>query len=467
MASIATTLNHDRSQIQLDNGQGFDAPANFANKQDTRETRLHSVPEQKFSFLDHMKNFAKILDSRESVSRIFLEFTADIPWILGAAMRNKLSMLEACFECVLSLGSFSIAPWITDKTAQIVSKFTLDKDDQKDARNYLYFYRDELENQESFEKGRERILKEEPADKRRVAKFYREIGKEDKALEQEKQAQKIENFFTNLDYNKDRLKQITKLKENTIVAESSIEGPVWGLVGLLMRFFRSQVLGQDRFTGTKKYLADKDAEKLGEAAPLQTWQKIAGGSMAIFSPIVNSAFLKLSKNKDLLEKVPFMKAINKQFDMVHGIFPKLGLMFSYTSLPKWISTFITAQGFDEFLERVIKYTIGGGSWWTGHKLFNGSVARIYDKILEKKHGIKGVMIDDETKDSALPEAAKIHQILDKTNDNDELRKDAQDAHWKTLYGGLGLHSAVIFGLCIGLNKLTKWRVEKKKAKLSN
>jgi hypothetical protein len=419
-----------------------------------------------YSWKDHMKNFAKILDSRESVARIFLEFTADIPWILGAAMRNKLSMLEAVFECVLSLGSFSIAPWITDKTARIVSKFTLDAENQEDAPKLLYFYRDELENQESFEKGISRILKEEPSDKRRVAKFYREIGKNDKAYEQEQQAQDIEKYFTQLEFSESKLKQINKLKERTIIVESSIEGPVWGLVGLLMRFFRSQVLGQDRFTGTKKYLNDKDAEKLGEAAPLQLWQKVAGASMALFSPIVNSSILKLSKDKELLEKIPLLKTINNQLDMVHGIFPKLGLMFSYTSLPKWISTFITAQGFDEFLERVIKYIIGGGSWWMGHKLFNGTVARLFDKHLTNKHGVSGVMISEETKNSFLPEAAKIHEVLDKTNDNAELRKDAEKAHWQTLYGGLGLHSLVIFGICIGLNKLTKWRVETKKAALA-
>lgn len=420
----------------------------------------------KKSFVDIAKSYAKIIDSRESITRIFLECTGDVPWILSAALRNKLSFIESVFECALSNFSFSIAPWITERTAHLVSKYILKPEDQKDTVKLLYFYRDELNDQASFEKGVARILKEEPADQRRIAELYRSINKPDKAASYEKKALEVENYFSKLQYSPELVKQLTKLKEHTIIGESSIEGFMWGTVGLLMRFFRSTVLKQNRFTGTKKYLNDKDAEKLGEAQPLSLWQKIFGGSMAFLSPVLNSILMKLGKNKELLASSPWLQKINKQLDMFHGIFPKLGLMFSYTSLPKWISFLITAQGRDELIERIMRYGIVGGSWWLGHRLFNGSIANYFDNKISAEHNVpKGILVNEAEVGRFFPEPAKIHQIIEKTASNPKLYKAAEEAHWKTLYGGLTVHSIVIFLMCLGINQITKLRVLGAKEKL--
>lgn len=445
--------------------------AKFAMEADTHvhrtesELKTHNT-ENKKSLFDVAKDYAKIIDSRESITRIFLECTADIPWILSAALRNKLSFIEAVFECILSNSSFCIAPWITEKTADIVGSSVLSKENQKDVQNLLYFYREELENEETFNKGVARVLVEEPADKRRIAELYKSTGKFEKAKSYEDKALEIENYYSNLKYSPELLKEVQKLKEYTIVGESSVEGFMWGTVGLVMRFFRSVVLKQNRFTGTKKYLNDKDAEKLGEAAPLALWQKILGGSMAFFSPIANFTIMRLAKNKELIQSSSWLKKINEQLDMFHGLFPKLGLMFSYTSLPKWISTFITSQGRDELIERVMKYGIVGGSWWMGHRLFNGSIGKHLDKRLSEKYSVpKGILINDKEINHSFPEPAKIHQVFEKTKNNPELRKDAEKGHWKTLYHGLGLHSLVIFAMCLLINQITKWRVHGKQEKL--
>ncbi len=427
------------------------------------ETQIKDLTKPRQGFLSLAKNYAGIIDSRESLIRLALEFFGgDLPWVAAAALRNKESMIEKIFECSLSLTSFLIAPSLAENFAKLAGKIYSPEISSKDILKLINLDRKDLRDKESFTKGVQRVLAEEPNDEIRISKLYREAGREKAAQRHESKAVELRDLFSNLNYDESLIKRIKKIKEFTIIAESSTEGIFWGGFGLILRWFRKNILGQNRFTGTKKYLDDKKAKRTGEADDLNFFQKLGGFSMMALAPVMNTILLKLSDNKDLLENNKFIQKVDDQYEMTHGLYPKLGLMFSYTSLPKWIGTFITAQGKDELIERVISFSVLISSWWQGHKLCNGMMSKAYDKHLSKKYNLEpGIMVDKHFQGKTFVEPARIHQVIERTEHDPELQKEAIDAHAKTLYGGISLHSLLIFVLSLGVNQFTKWRVENK------
>ena len=69
-------------------------------------SRARSTVKQN-SFLRMVKNYAKVIDSRESTYRLALDLTAfDIPTLLAAAFRNFWNFLEAAWEA--GIGTFMV-----------------------------------------------------------------------------------------------------------------------------------------------------------------------------------------------------------------------------------------------------------------------------------------------------------------------------------------------------------------------
>ncbi len=419
-------------------------------------------------FWDIAKKYAGIIDSRESITRLVLDLTAfDIPVMIAGATRNWKSFLEACLEGAWSSTSLILAPLLTKTVANVASNFCLNANEKPHFDKISRFYREELTDETSFQKGLQRILAEEPQDLNRVGKLYGEIKNFKKEQKYFEQANELEGFISNLSYSEDAVKRFNKLKEATIIGQSCFEGLMWGGFGLALRWFRKNILKEERFTGTKKYLSDADSKKLGEADQLNPIQKIFGGTALFLSPLLNSIFMSITRDPKKVNASPFLKTLRSGLDMTHGLFPKLGLLFSYTTVPKWFGAFGTTQGSDEFIERLIKFFTLIPSWWLGHRVANGTLASYFDKKLADKHGVEqGILVEPHYVGKWAPDPAKIHHVLERTQDNPELQKDARDAHAKTLYAGITLHSIGVLLVTLAANQITKWRVESKKKALA-
>lgn len=426
------------------------------------------------SFIKFAKNFAKIVDSRESTYRVALDITAfDIPTMGAAAFRNIWNFLEASFEALMGTVMVISAPQITAQVGKLFGSFSI-KEDKHNILNYLKFKMSELENENEFEKGIERISKEEPADQRRISKLYAEMEKEEISRKYNTNAENIEKFCNHIKTISDKkslIEKIYKLKRATILGESFVEGGVWGGFGLLMRGFRKYILRQEQFTGTLGYLSEAGQE-------LTLFQKV-GGTVAIFlSPFLNAITLHKTKDKNTVRQNKFWRVVDSQLDMTHGVFPKLGLLFSYTTLPKWSGIFITAQGGLERVERLLKLCTVIPSWWMGHRVTNGLIALKNDKYLSQKYGVKqGILVEpdsikEENKKGNIwdklnykfPEPARIHHVQEKIEQEDlapdkkdNLLKEAQDLHAKSLYTGFALHSFLVWVINMAVNYSTKWR----------
>ena len=443
------------------------AKLDAALEREEKSFEQNNTPAPKLSTWDKFKDlaikYAGIIDSRESVYRSFLDFvSSDIPTIITNANRGLSSFLEATIEGFMGTGTFLFAPFITKCSATAASKFILKAEEKDQVDYYLKFHMPELRDQESFEKGLERIKSEEAQDQRRIAKLYKSLNRQDQVDAYNEKARKIEEFCDSCEFSQDKLDRIYKLKKAAILTESGLEGGFWGGFGLMLRWFRKNIMGQNRFTGTSKYINDEDSKKIGEAGELSSMQKILGTLMIPLSPIVNTIFLKMTKNKEAVDKSPALQKIENNIDMTHGYFPKLGLMFTYSSMPKWVSVFIGAQGADEAIERLAKFLLFIPSWWMGHKVTNGTLAAKADKKLAEKHGVEqGILVEKSELGKSMPEPARIHHVLKATEGNDELQADAIKEHARVLYSGLGLHSLAMMAIFFGVNMMTKFRTLKK------
>ena len=435
--------------------------------QEHSEPRLDKPLKETKGFIEKMatklKHYAGIIDSRESVTRLILDLTAfDIPTVIAGATRNWSSFLESCLEAFLSSFNLIVAPVMTKFMASLSGKIFLDKDDQKHFDKLIRFYRNELHDEEGFTKGVNRILDEEPKDLERVSRLYKEAGDIEGAQKNEKTAQDLKEYFNELKFNPDKLKSLINFKETTLLFESMFEGGIWGGFGLMLRWFRKNVLKQDSFTGTNKYVNKEEAKKLGEDKPLAFWQKAVGGGATILSPLLNFTLMKLCRNREAVKNSKFLQACDSGMDMTHGLYPKLGLLFSFTTVPKWIGALATVQGKDEFIERIMKLFSVMPSWWLGHRVTNGLLAKGADKALSKKYGVDtGIMLEKDQVNSMAPDPAKIHHVLEQTDHNKELQEEARDKHAKVLYGGLTLHSLGVLAVSLLINQVTKWRVKSK------
>ena len=155
---------------------------------------------KKDNFTSIAKKYAGIIDSRESLVRLALEFFGgDIPWVAAAAFRNRQQFIERIFESCISFMSFVIAPNLTETFAKIAGKIYTPELDSKRVLNLVNLDRRELRSEEAFKQGVERVLKEEPADKQRIAKLYRSLDKNKQAERYEQEAEQITEEFRGLE----------------------------------------------------------------------------------------------------------------------------------------------------------------------------------------------------------------------------------------------------------------------------
>lgn len=440
------------------------------NSEFTREKvdkELHKPKNSWDKFKDLAIKYAGIIDSRESTYRAVLDLvSSDFPTLLSNATRGFANFMEATIEGLVGTATFLFAPFITKTSANIAAKFIFAKEELGNVEHYLRFHMPELRDEESFAKGLERIRSEEAEDQHRIAKLYNSLDKQSQVEKYKTKAQEIETFCNDCSYSPEKIKKIYQLKKSAILMESGLEGGFWGAFGLILRLFRKYVMGQNRFTGTSKYINDEDSKKIGEASKLSPIQKVLGTLMIPLSPIVNSIFLKLTKDSSAVKNSKVLSSIEKNIDMTHGVFPKLGLMFTYSSMPKWLSAFIGAQGNDERLERLAKFLLFIPSWWLGHRVTNGVLAAKADKKLAEKYGVeRGILVEKDQLDKTAPEPARIHHVMKVTEGNDALQEEAIKEHAKVLYAGFGLHSLAMLGIFFGVNFMTKIRTLSKLKKV--
>ncbi len=424
---------------------------------------------------NYCRDFASILCSRESTYRGALDITGlDLPLIVADLFRSFKKAMESAFEGLSGTTMVVIAPLLTTYVGRIQAEFILPKEMQKDVLHYLKFSMSELRDFKNFETAINRIKIEETEDKHFISSLYSRTGKEDLAEKYKMQAKEIEDFYDNFVATEEKQKLIYKLKKATIIGESLIEGCYWGSFGLIMRLFRKYVLGENRFTGTMNYASEEESSNLGESKELTIFQKAVGVGSIFISPVLNSYLLTKVEDKEAVQKSKFLQIVQNQFDMTHGIYPKLGLLFSMTSLPKWISAIVTSQGWYERTERILKLLTVIPSWWLGHRITNGTFALNADKELSGKFNVQpGILVEPEylsqTKNGtesyferiqkSFPEPAKIHHVIKSTEGNEKLQNEAEDAHAKCLYKGFAAHSLMVWIINMGVNYVTKLRIK--------
>ncbi len=449
--NITQQLSQARENFSLGHNNKFNQNENKFSTEKTSETKLW----------EKARNIAEIVCSRESIFRSALDLTGwEIPMILAALTRNLYSTAEAVYQAVYSLSTMIMTPYFTKWIGHLVGKTILKADEAKDINHYMLFQMHDLDNHDTLMQGLQRIKEEEPEDLGFVATLYKDSkSKEARYLEKAKSIKDFANSFT-LDEGK--LERIKKLKRSTIQGASFIEGCLWGSQYLTNRMFRKYILGQNSFTGTINY-DTKDSTKKTDASKLKWWQ-IVGNIAAMFSsPVINYFLLNKLEDKEAVKKSPWLQTIKNQWDMTHGIFPKLGLMVSFMMIPNSLGMLFSSQGKNEFFENLLTLSTVMQSWWFGHNLTNGSLAQRADIKLVEKFGLdRGILVEPRDANLLMPEPAKIQHVLRKVRHNPKLEKEAREMHAKVLYQGFTLHALLIFGMKMLINQVTKWRVGKAK-----
>ncbi len=416
------------------------------------------ITTEKPTLWDKARNVAEIVCSRESIFRSALDLTGwEIPVLIASATRNLYSFTEALFQGSYAFSLMVLAPYFTKWVGQLSGQFIMKEDEKKDIDKYMLFQLNDLDDHQSFQKGLTRIKQEEPEDSLFLAKLY--ANNQMKANKYENKAKSLTEFFDKLEIDDEKFARIKKLKRAAIQGESIIEGGLWGFMFLANRLFRKYVLKQDRFTGTAQYQSKEESKKTTDSSKMAWWQWAGSIGGIIVSPIVNHFILNKIEDKDAVAKSPWLKTLKNQWDMTHGIYPKLGLMVSFLMLPCNIGMMFSSQGKNEFIENLLTLFTMVPSWWFGHRVTNGVLAKMADNKLSKDFGVeKGILVEPADLHQAMPEPAKIQHVLRKVSHDPKLEKAARDAHAKVLYQGFTLHSLMIFGMRLLINQITKWRV---------
>lgn len=413
---------------------------------------------QQSSWFDKAQYLAEVVCSRESTYRAALDLIAyEIPAIVAESTRNIYKAAEAVFEAVMATCMIYFAPKITKVVADNLAKLTFDKEELKDAHNFLLFSMNDLDSVESANKAKKRILNEETNDLNFLAKLFK--GQKQKA-EFNREAAEIKTFAQNFNADESKLNKIKQHKRAVILGESLVEGGLWAALPLMIKAFRRYVLGQEGFTGTLNYLNKKQSKKIGVSSGYSLIQKIGMGVGLLISPLLNMFLLNKTKDPSKIQKGSWLETIRNQLDMTHRYFPKLGLLFSYINLPSLVNELLSAQGRFELFEVIAAWLSVVPSWWFGHRATNGVLAKQADKYLAQKYNVEpGILVEASDLNQAMPEPAKIQHIFDRTKDNPDLRKEARELHAKVLYKGFGLHAVFIFGIKMLVNYLTKTLVK--------
>lgn len=415
---------------------------------------------------DKIQPIAEWVCSRESTYRSALDLLGwELPSMIAAATRNIYSFAESVFMGAMGFTMVVVAPKLTRLMGHGFSNFYLQGEEKNEVDNLMLFQLNDLDDEATIDKAIKRMSVEEPED----CTFMMDLFKDNKEKVDfyKNKVNNLTEFFNKVEVSDDLRQRLIKLKKATIVGESAVEGFVWGGYYFFNRLFRKYVLGQDRFTGTKAYESDEDAKKTGDDSKFKPWQ-IAGTVFSMLSsPIFNLWALNKVEDKEAVEKSPWLKTIKNQWDMTHGVYPKLGLLFSYLQMPVSIGQMFAAQGQNELIENIMRQFTMVPSWWFGHRLTNGVLAKSADNKLVEKFGeeARGTLVENHELGRFAPEPAKIQHILKHTKDlNPELKQAARKEHTKSLTLGFGLHALMVFGARLLMNLFTKMRVTSKLAK---
>lgn len=428
-------------------------------------------------------NLASIICSRESTYRTTLDLVAfDFPIMLAAAFRNFTNFVESTFECFYGTAILFSTPYIATGLAETIGKMTLPKNLQEDAIHLMKFSMKEAKSTEGIKEGLERIATEEVQDKDFISSLYEKASNRSQAQKFKDQAEEIKDFASRFKVTDESAKHIYGLKKKVILIESFIEGSWASSVSFATRMFRKHVLHSNTFTGTSGYLTEEESTSLGEDEELSTKQKLLSGSLCFLSPLINTVLLgkvEGAESSSKGDKGRFLNTVEEQIDMTHGVYPKLGLLL-FTMPPKWTGHIFLSQGSFERFEKTLKFFTVVLSWWFGHRFTNGIFAKNEDEKLAKKYGIeKGVLVDknyyEKPKEenffmklrNKYPEPTKINEVFQAAENanlseekKDELIQEAEEAHAKCLYKGFAAHSAVVWGLSMAVNQITKVRAER-------
>lgn len=399
------------------------------------------------------------IGSKESIFTSLRDFLSDeLPTILAQGTRNIYSFAEAVFQASINITGIFLFPATTSLIGKILGKFFLNTHEQGHYRHYMLFNICDFENNEAFDKAKQRIKEEEIKDSYFMENVF---GKTDKNTSlRDKKINSIEKFLQNIAFDNEKSLRLKNFKKAIIFLQGLIESTTWGSLYLLNRLFRKYILGQDRFTGTISYASKVQSDKIGDSQQLTLLQKLGFVTAILSGPFTNWLALKNMDNKNLQEKYPWLKEFLKNWDMSHGLYPKLNLMFSYCLIPQFISCIAGAQGKNELIENLMSIFATAVSWRVGHQATNGRMARDADKILADKFQVeRGILIDKRDLHSVLPNPLNVHEIIDKTKDNPELQEAARKDYTKVFSRGFFLNSAISFLSQILINQITKWRVK--------
>ena len=421
---------------------------------------------------DKLNQFSKIIFTRESLYRGLVDILGEeLPSLAIESLRGFNSFVEHAFAYVVTTAMIMVVPNVSKFFAKQDSAKFLKSIDPKEYKAAMLFNREDLEDVESFEKAKARLLKEETLDKMNLIRFWRSDDKGQALMVNE--AAKLKDFMKNLQ-NTDAVRQeITDLKNSMIQKQSITCSIMAGSVGFIRRLFRKYVLGADRFVGSQKYLSDKDAKKLGSKG-FTTRQMLGTVASMVTSPGIVYGLVKRFKSMAPKQYKGLTKLLSKHLDTKHSFYPKAGNYLLSSSGPYFLSRIFNAQDKYEFLEILIKTSFAGGSLFLGDRFTNGRFAKAADKELSEKHGTEtGLLYEKPQNDkgfgawlaNTIPEAKPIAAIIEKTKSNKALQKDATDAYQKTFLKGFGWHTLGIIVLKYAINNLTKLRVKRDLAKL--
>lgn len=429
------------------------------------------------SFLNFIKNkmnqYSRIVFSRESTYRGFVDiFAEDIPSLAAAATRNWAYFKEDCFKLALSTSVMFLAPVFVKLSAKQHAKDYFNDDEIKDLDNLLLFNKEDLENLESFDEARYRVVNDEVKDCLNLIDTYGKDSKEgSKAI---KKIESIKEFANRYEANEDLRKRLLAFKDKILVNTSTIESTFWGVRPFLERLFRKYVLGVNRFTGSLKYLNDKDADRLGNKKSF-TFKQILGTAASIISPpVIIKKLMNMVKDSDLVKNSKVLQIVKDQMDTTHGIYPKLGIYAAFSNIPLQISKQFNSQDIFEQVENLIKFGVTGFSLFLGDRTTNGKFAVAEDKKLSEKYGEDtGILYKKHNSGSGLlawinkqlPEAAKFNEVVAKTKHNPKLKKEAIDKYQKTFYKGFIWHAAGTFISKFTIYSLIKRWISKRASEL--
>jgi hypothetical protein len=428
---------------------------------------VHPPPSESYSFNKKLFHLPMVLFSRESIYRGLIEsFAVDVPSCLAAATRNKTFFLETIFETLMNNFIVYATPSLTKLIAGAKSK-AIFNGSAGQYYNYMLFNRADLDNNENFDKARNRILEDEVSDNETMLGIFG--NREGMPNERTAQIQQIKDFMENYKANDILREKILQLKDDVIKAQSWVEGMYWGFIPLARRLFRKYVLGQDRFTGTLAYLSNEDNNKLGNEKGFSLKQILGTFVSMSLTPLLVNGFLKLIKDPELLANSLFVRKLKDEMDTSHGFHPKLGLFISSGELSFLISRIFNAQDMFEMLENVLEFFVSAGSLLFGDRVTNGVFAKQADAKLAQEFKTKPGILYESSKakpgslveffDSIFPRASKYVQVLSKCLGDNALIKKASQEYSKVFYKGFAAHGLLTFGANMVINLVTRLRVK--------